>query len=55
MCYIQFVAPLPAAIFKSFSKYDTIDFLKRAMGFIKTTISQSSQILVSPFYNTLVK
>lgn len=37
MCFIQFVAPWLAAVFKSFSEYDTIDFLLRLMGFVKTT------------------
>lgn len=55
MCFIQFAAPLSAATFKSFFEYNTIDFLIRVMGSIETTISQSSQTLVFPFYNTLVK
>lgn len=42
MCFIQFVAPLPAATFKSFCENDTIDFLIRVMGFTETTIIQSS-------------
>lgn len=47
--------PFPAATFKSFSEYAAIDFLIRVMGSIETIISQSSQTLMSPFYNTLVK
>lgn len=51
MCFIQFVALLPSATFKSFSEYDTVDFLIRLVGCIETTIFQSSQTLVSPFHS----
>jgi len=44
-----------AATWRSFSECDAIDFLIRVMGSTETTISQSSQTLMYPFYNAIVK